>query len=178
MNTSQLTCTPDGAVEVHTYDWQSFLSEHLNKQAGIKSFHHLRFPASNKVHVFAKTKSDAVEVDFNLLKDDWAPTSSKLPERLTPSGLSPTRRWYLYHKIREYCPQESQDITCPRAFVPEPSTATTIQLLLLHQPVLPPPLHPPAALLLGSHLSRGQGIVGSAIEKDTTFIFAPLNRSL
>ena len=125
VNTSQVTGTPEGTVEVCTYDWQCFLSQHFEKLVGLKSFHHLQFPASNKGHVFAKTKSDAVEVDFNLLKHNWAPNFTELPERLAPAGLSPSRRWYLYNNIREYCPQESQDATYPLPRVPELSRAST-----------------------------------------------------
>ena len=107
VNTTQLTGTPDGTVIVPTYDWQTFLYEHTKKLVGIKSFHHLRFSSTTKRYVFARLKSDSPEVDFNLLKDEWTPTATDLPERLTPSGLSPARQWYLFQKIREFCPEEA-----------------------------------------------------------------------
>jgi len=125
VNTTQLTGTPDGTVIVPTYDWQTFLYEHTKKLVGIKSFHHLRFSSTTKGHVFARLKSDSPEVDFNLLKDEWTPTATDLPERLTPSGLSPARQWYLFQKIREFCPEEARDITCPKPSMPDPSTDTT-----------------------------------------------------
>ena len=125
MNTTQLTGTPEGSVIVPTYDWQTFLYEHTRKLVGIKSFHHLRFSSTNKGHVFARLKSDAPEIDFNLLKHEWSPTATVLPEHLTPSGLSPARQWYLFHKIREFCPEEAKDITCPKLCVPDPLTETT-----------------------------------------------------
>ena len=109
----------------HTYDWQSVLSEHLDKLVGIKSFHHLLFSASYRGHVFAKKRSDGTEVDFNLLKDDWSPSSDELPELLTPTGLVPSRQWYFYRRIREYVDPELQDVTCPLPTVPEPSTASS-----------------------------------------------------
>ena len=179
VNTSEVVGTPDGTVEIHTYDWQSFLSEHLDKLIGIKSFHHLRFLASNKGHVFAKTRSDAMEVDFNLLKDDWAPSSSDLPRRLTPSGLSPSRQWYLYHKIREYCPHESQDATCPLPLVPEPSTASASgpSTTTSAPSSFTAPLYPLIAPLLGNLLPKGQGVVVSVKEKDTMLILALLRHN-
>ena len=128
VNTTQLTGTPDGRVIVPTYDWQTFLYEHTKKLVGIKSFHHLRFSSTSKGHVFARLKSDSPEVDYNLLKDKWSPTATVLPERLTPSGLNPAHQWYLFQKIREFCPEEAKDVTCPMPSVPQetstPSTST------------------------------------------------------
>jgi len=125
VNTTQLTGTPDGTVIVPTYDWQTFLYEHTKKLVGIKSFHHLRFSSTTKGHIFARLNSDSPEVDFNLLKDEWTPTAIDLPERLTPSGLSPAHQWYLFQKIREFCPEEARDITCPKPSMPDPSIDTT-----------------------------------------------------
>ena len=124
VNTTQLVRSPEGTVIVPTYDWQSFLGENLNKLVGIKSFHHLRFSHDHKGPVFVKLKSDSPEVEHKLLKHDWCPTSMELPERVLPSGLSLSRQWYLYNKIREFCPEECKDTTCPKTAVPEP-TATT-----------------------------------------------------
>ena len=85
----------------------------------IKSFHHLRFSESNKGHVFVRSKSDSPEVDVKLLKDDWNPDHTELPERIMPSGLTLNRQWYLHNKIREFCPDECKDLTCPEATEPE-----------------------------------------------------------
>lgn len=125
VNTTQLVGTPEGTVVVPMYDWQTFLYEHTRKLIGIKSFHHLHFSSSNKGHVTARLKSDGPEVDFNLLKSEWKPTATDLPERLTPSGLPPSRQWYLFHKIREFCPEEARDVTCPKPSVPDPSGTIT-----------------------------------------------------
>ena len=48
----------------------------------------------------------------------------------TPSALSSNRQWYLFNKIREFCPEECQDITCPMPSEPEtvrgpPTTSST-----------------------------------------------------
>ena len=125
VNTTQLTGTPDGRVIVPTYDWQTFLYEHTKKLVGIRSFYHLRFSSTSKGHVFVRLKSDSPEVDYNLLKDKWLLTATVLPERLTLSGLNPARQWYLFQRIREFCPEEAKDVTCPMPSVPDTSTETS-----------------------------------------------------
>ena len=85
VNISQLVGTEDGTVLVPTYDWQSFLGEHINKLVGIKSLHHIRFSHDHKGSVFAKLKSDSAEVEYKLLKGPWSPTSSELLELVSPS---------------------------------------------------------------------------------------------
>ena len=128
VNVAQAVGSMDGTVIVPTYDWTSFLAEHIGKCVGIKSLHHLRFPGNNKGHVFVRHKSDSLEVDMKLLKDDWSPDPTDLPERVMPSGLSLTRQWYLFNKIREYCPDECKDTTCPEPTEPDvtPAAATTV----------------------------------------------------
>jgi hypothetical protein len=44
---------------------------------------------------------------------------------LLGNGLSAERQWYLYDKIREFCPQADRDVTCPLPSVPNPSRAVT-----------------------------------------------------
>ena len=99
VNVAQPVGSMDGTVTVPTYDWTAFLAEHIGKCVGIKSFHHLRFSADHKGYVFVREKSDSPEVAVKLLKDDWSPDPTDLPERIMPSGLSPTRQWYLFNKI-------------------------------------------------------------------------------
>ena len=130
VNVAQPVGSMDGTVTVPTYDWTAFLAEHIGKCVGIKSFHHLRFSADHKGYVFVREKSDSPEVAVKLLKDDWSPDPTDLPERIMPSGLSPARQWYLFNKIREFCPDECMDITCPEPSEPEdtptPAAATSV----------------------------------------------------
>ena len=95
VNVAQAVGTMDGTVIVPMYDWNSFLAEHIGKCVGIESIHHLRFAGNNKGHVFIRHKSDSLEVDMKLVKDDWSPDPTGLSERVMPSGLSLTRQWYL-----------------------------------------------------------------------------------
>ena len=110
----------DGTVIVPTYDWTSFLAEHVGKCVGIKALHHLCFPSTHKGHIFVREKSDSLELAVKLLKDEWSPLATDLPERVSPSGLSLSRQWYLCNKIREFCPQECKDQTCPEPCGQEP----------------------------------------------------------
>ena len=76
--------------------------------------------------VVAKINSDSKdEKKVNLLKSSWKPTPSQLPPRVVPKGLSPQRQWYLYDKIREFCPEEDREITCPMPTVPREGEATS-----------------------------------------------------
>ena len=75
VNVAQVVANPDGTVVVPGYDWTSYLSEHIGKCVGIKSFHHLRFSSSHKGSVFVPEKSDSSEVEMKLLKHDWAPVA-------------------------------------------------------------------------------------------------------
>ena len=46
--------------------------------------------------------------------------SDTLPEVVLPKGLSAERQWYLYEKIRSFCPDNSKDKTCPLPSVAKP----------------------------------------------------------
>ena len=140
IDVAQAVGNMDGTVIVLSYDWTTFLAEHIGKCVGIKSFHHLRFSESNKGHVFVRSISNSPEVDVKLLKDDWNPDHTELPEQIMPSGLTLNRQWYLHNKIREFCPDECKDLTCPEPREPEdtppqgisvptgPATATTTSI--------------------------------------------------
>ena len=125
VNVAQVTGNMDGTVVVPTYDWTSFLAEHVVKCTGIKSFHHLRFDSSAPGHVFAREKSDSPEVDINLIKDDWHPSASELPDIVPPKGLGEVRQWYMYHRIREFVDDKHKDATCPKPSDPGAATSTT-----------------------------------------------------
>ena len=66
--------------------------------------------------------------DEPLIKLNFIRNSSELPDSgcmpllVIPRGLTPERQWYLFEKIREYCPDASKDMTCPLWLVPLPST--------------------------------------------------------
>ena len=117
VNVAQPTGSADGEVVVPTYDWQEFFTPHLKKVTGIKKLHHLRFESSSPGYAFVKERAGSQEVKRCFLKKHaagWKPKSDKLPSVLTPAGLSLQSQWYLYEKIREFCPDSLKDITCPK----------------------------------------------------------------
>ena len=129
MNHCQLVGNQRGDVIVPTYDWAEFFAEHTIKTAlsGIKKISHFRFCCSSPGVVFVCNASDTLsskEKKIVLLKDtSWQPQPSHLPSTVAPDGLSLKRQWYLYDKIREFCPIEAQDLVCPmpRKRLPSPS---------------------------------------------------------
>ena len=125
VNVAQAVGSMDGTVHVPVYDWASYLGERLQKLPGIKSLHHLRFSKDHPGHVFVKERSDSPEIVHDLLKDVWSPAATDLPQRVTPSRLTPTRQMYLYQKIREYCPDECKDVTCPEPNITSSESASS-----------------------------------------------------
>ena len=124
-NHAQLVTTLDGDTIVPVFDWTSMFAEHFKKLPGIKKLHHFRFTSSEPGVVYTKTSSDATEKRHALLKKSqlsWLPDPLEYPPAVSPKGLSAERQWYLYDSIREFCPAEDRDITCPEPSVPKPGS--------------------------------------------------------
>ena len=100
--------------------WQSM----CYKCVGIKALHHLRFSSSHKGYVFARERSNSQEEAIIILKDNWSPLATDLPPHILPSGCSPSRQWYPYNKIREFCPDQCKDHTCPKPYELEPPSGS------------------------------------------------------
>ena len=80
---------------------------------------HFRFTRDHPGYVFVKNSSDASETKIKVLKDmSWKPHKNCLPEEITAPGLSLERQWYLFQKIREFCPDEVKDLVCPKPSTP------------------------------------------------------------
>ncbi|KAG8255956.1 hypothetical protein J6590_079995 [Homalodisca vitripennis] len=47
--------------------------------------------------------------------------TSKIPDEITPEGMTQQRREYLHKNIRQYCKEEFKDTFCPQV---EPEQAT------------------------------------------------------
>ena len=121
-NFPQLVTTEDGTTVVPTYDWTDYFAPHFRKFTSLKQYHHFRFVSSEPGVVYAKMHADTAEVKVVLVKDKWSPDPAEYPSVVTPKGLSVERQWYLYEKIREFCPEEDKDSTCPRPTVPQPGS--------------------------------------------------------
>jgi len=117
-NYSQLVGSQDGTSLIPMYNWSEFFEEYTIKRAlkGITNMHHFQFSKSYPGKVKVKNTLNDSERTINLLKTtkSWLPTSNDLPNELIPAGLSLERQWYLYEKIREYCPEDEQDLVCPK----------------------------------------------------------------
>ena len=96
-----------------------------------------RIDGIKKIHHFTLEKDSLLQGDFlaqesisssirkvSFLRDDVTlPPSDTLPEVVPPKGLSAERQWYLYEKIRSFCPDNSKDMTCPFPSVAKPSSS-------------------------------------------------------
>ena len=117
-NFAQLVVDEDGNTIVPTFDWTTFFATRFKRFVGIKSYHHFRFVASEPGVVYARKHSDTPEVKVNLLRGPWSPDPNEYPTQTIPKGLSAERQWYLFEKIREFCPEDDMDVTCPILTVP------------------------------------------------------------
>ena len=116
-NHAQVVGHLDGTSVVPFYNWSGFFdNDKVMKTAlkGISRMHHFRFTSDQLGCVFVKDSSDGAERKINLLKEtSWRPSATDLPEVITPPGLPLEREWYLYNKIREFCPDGTKDVVCP-----------------------------------------------------------------
>ena len=117
MNHAQLVGNQQGNVIVPSYDWITFFEENIIKNAlrGIKKMAHFRFSSDSPGYVHVKNRSDdTTERKIKLVKDiSWQPSVQSLPDIIAPDGLPLKRQWYLYEKIREFCPEHCKDLVCP-----------------------------------------------------------------
>jgi len=124
VNHYQLVGDPDGTTYVPFYNWSNFFDPHMVQTAlrGISQMHHFRFSASHPGVVFVKNSCSDEEKRIKLLKTTtWQPTLDDMPDVIAPPGLPLERQWYLYNKIREFCPDEDKDIVCPKPSTPLPT---------------------------------------------------------
>ena len=112
-NTPQLVSTEDLTTVVPVYDWTSYFATRMKKLPGIKKLHHFQPNSAKAGSVFVKECSDSSETVHELLKEPWTPDPQELPDIVPPKGLSAERQWYLYDKVRPFCPVEARDVTCP-----------------------------------------------------------------
>ena len=122
-NWAQLVGAQDGSNIVPMYNWADYFNPHTVKTAlkGITQMHHFRFSSAHLGKVFVKNCKSDKERSINLRKESsWNPTPTDLPHVIVPDGLSLERRWYLFDKVREFCPVEVLDLVCPKPTEPRP----------------------------------------------------------
>ncbi len=102
---SQLVVDSDGEVIVPTYDWASFFAP-LFKKIKVRCM----------PRIIATLMRNSIK-DGVQIKDE-------------PQGLSSQRQWYLFDKIREFCPVADQDVTCPEPSSPRPTQSHQLPTVL------------------------------------------------
>ena len=119
VNYAQLVGREDGTVYVQQYDWAEYFAPFFKRTAfdGIKSWHHLAFSSTTPGQCQVRTYSNSAPKTISILSDDytsWQPDPYTMPPVIKPPGISEKRKSYLYKKIREFVPERSKDILCPR----------------------------------------------------------------
>ncbi|KAM9364293.1 uncharacterized protein KZ484_010563 isoform 2-T3 [Pholidichthys leucotaenia] len=122
VNIPQPTMDRNGKNIVKHYNWHQKLTETGRAVPDIKKYHHFRFCHTRPGVVFCKEYSDSDEVPETLLKDIHNLPTPNLPPVIPPPGLPPARQWYLFEKIRQFCSEETMDVTCPKPAVSKPQT--------------------------------------------------------
>ena len=124
---------------VRMFDWVDFFATRMKKIPLITQQHHFEFSVESPGVVSFRKSSDSSSRAFKLTSDT-AFHSSDLPQVITPRGLTPQRKWYLWDKIREFCLEETKDVVCP---IPEEEAAEHLQTSSEHgSPSLPLPSLP------------------------------------
>ena len=119
VNKAQLVGTSSGEILVPTYNWAEYLGQYFEKIKFITKYHHFHIDINKPGKIYVREAVDGAVQEIQhvsnmigLLERDV------MPPTISPRGLSSERQWYLYDKIREYCPENSKDKTCPLPEVP------------------------------------------------------------
>lgn len=125
VNIAQPIGTTDGEVYVRTYDWTGYLAPFFRRIKSIKTYHHfyLEQATLGRGDILLKENNESTVTIWKHLRQTSVTTTDDLPTIVTSNGLSAERQWYLFEKIREYCPHDSRDRTCPLPTVPKPSSS-------------------------------------------------------
>jgi len=75
-----------------------------------------RFDAAHPGTVFLKLYANSSEESFCWFRHGVSADLLKEtpPAAIKPPGLDPARQWYLYNNIRQFVPDDSKDVLCPR----------------------------------------------------------------
>jgi len=119
VNEAQLVGDQQGQPLVPMYDWVGFFGSRVKKVPHITQQHHFRFTSDSPGSVLIQEFSDSEEREFHLTSE--VSLAEEFPEAIVPKGLPLQRRWYLHDKIREFCPDHTKDVVCPKPSAPRPS---------------------------------------------------------
>ena len=114
---AQLVGFQTGETIIPTFNWSDHFNKYTTKMAlkGIKKMQHLHISHHFPGQVKVKNDCDGTGRTIDISKEpSWQPTATELPNRIIPPGLSLEHQWYLFKKVREYCPDHCKDLVCPR----------------------------------------------------------------
>ena len=119
-NKAQVVATENGQVSVEIFDWQTFLKQYFKTLPALLTYHHFDFDSSSGGVVKVREFSDSDPISVNIVsKGAILPCNAvEFPQVIPSPGLSLTRQWYLFEQIRDFCPFESRDVTCPLPLEP------------------------------------------------------------
>ena len=104
-----------GKRYVTWYKWDEHLSTFFRPLPGITKYHHFMLDVSALGSVSVKEYADAEEIAYKLTLEDELCGIHNMPPIITPVGMSPERKVYLYEKIRPFISsEEAAALTCPK----------------------------------------------------------------
>ena len=112
---------------VPTYNWNDVLASHYKKIPSIKRYYHFSFNRDPPRTVIMKPHPDTESKELLLLKNNWI-TFESGPDVIPPKGLSLDHQWYLFDQIRQFCPDGTKDLVCPRPSVPQDGCESAAQI--------------------------------------------------
>ena len=130
VNKAQIV-TAHGDNPVKTYDWTGYFIPYFKRIPNITTYHHFHFDSNSPGKISLRETADGQVTALSHLKDEDDSTfrsmggtsESNFPNQVPPKGLTAERQWYLYDKIRQFCPDASKDLTCPLPSVPRPTSS-------------------------------------------------------
>ncbi len=96
------------------FEWKTFLCPVFCNIPNITRYHHFHFTAEEPGVVYLRELAHEDEVAFQMLREpDFIFPDSEMPEPTVNKGIPLDRQWYLFEKVRPYCPGETADLVCP-----------------------------------------------------------------
>ena len=108
-------------------EWKEFFIPVFCNIPDITQYHHFCFDAAHPGVVYLRKLVDKEEISFQMLRQPgFSFTVGELPMPTPNKGMPLEKQWYLYEKVRPYCPENTADIVCPE---PEDPKSANPQLL-------------------------------------------------
>lgn len=98
-------------VNVPTYAWTEFFDKKFIAIDNILDYHHFNMSSAEKGIVYCSKKLGDTPVRVSILGN--IPVTNELPPVVPPRGFIRKRKEYLYTDIREFCTEETKDLTAP-----------------------------------------------------------------